>query len=306
MLRYILRKIAFTIPVLLIVSIAVFAMLHLGKGDPVSLYVGPNAPHSLRVLARHELGLDQPLPTQYAIFLGHAIHGDFGQSIVFRESVMSLLGQRLPATLLLGFCALVLSYVIAIPMGIMAAARANTWIDYSATGGALMAMAVPNFWLALLMALVFGVYLGWLPVSGYGTPQNLVLPTLALAAEGTGLSMRLMRSSMVDVLQQDFIRTLHAKGLQRWRVLGIHAAKNALIATISLFGLRLGMLIGGAIIIETVFDWPGIGRLLVSSVLQADYPVVQALTLILATAAIAANVLADVLYALVDPRVRYG
>src|SRR5437764_8697248 len=158
MLRYIARKVAFTLPVLLAVSVAVFAMLHLGKGDPVSLYVGPNAPQSLRVLARHELGLDQPLVTQYMIFLGHAIRGDFGQSIVFRQNVMSLVGQRLPATLLLGFTALALSYLIAIPLGIIAAARANTWIDYSATGGALLAMAVPNFWLALLMALVFGVF----------------------------------------------------------------------------------------------------------------------------------------------------
>jgi ABC-type dipeptide/oligopeptide/nickel transport system permease component len=279
-------------------------MLHSGQGDPVELYVGPTAPQSVQVLARHELGLDQPLATQYFLFLGRAVRGDFGESIIYREGVTQLILSRLPATLLLGGTALLLSYLLAIPLGILAAARRNTWADLSITGGALLAMAVPNFWLALLLVLVFGVDLGWLPVSGYGNFNNLILPVLALAAEGTGLSLRLMRSSMIEVLRQDYIRTLRSKGLRRWRILGVHAFKNALISTITLLGLRLGMIIGGAIVIENIFGWPGIGKLLVSSATQADFPVVQGLTLMLAAAAIGANVLADILYAVIDPRVR--
>jgi ABC-type dipeptide/oligopeptide/nickel transport system permease component len=279
-------------------------MLHTGQGDPVELYVGPTAPQSVQALARHELGLDQPLVTQYFLFLGRAVRGDFGESIIYREGVTQLILDRLPATLLLGGTALLLSYLLAIPLGILAAARRNSLVDLSITGGALLAMAVPNFWLALLLVLVFGVRLGWLPVSGYGNLNNLILPVLALAAEGTGLSLRLMRSSMIEVLGQDYVRTLRAKGLRRWRILGVHSLKNALISTITLLGLRLGMIIGGAIVIENIFGWPGIGKLLVSSATQADYPVVQGLTLMLAAAAIGANVLADILYAVIDPRVR--
>ncbi|HEY8283574.1 MAG TPA: ABC transporter permease [Chloroflexota bacterium] len=305
MLRYIVRKAAIAVPLLFLVSIAVFAMLHTGQGDPVELFVGPTAPQSLQILARHELGLDKPLVTQYFLFLGRALHGDFGESIIYREGVSQLIRDRLPATLLLGGTALVLSYVLAIPLGILAAARRSSWVDYSITGGALLAMAVPSFWLALLLVLLFGVHWALLPVSGYGSFSTLVLPAIALAAEGTGLSLRLMRSSMIEVLRQDYIRTLHAKGLSRWRILGVHAFKNALISTITLLGLRLSMVIGGAIVIENIFGWPGIGRLLVSSALQADFPVVQGLTLMLAAAAIVANVLADILYAVIDPRVRY-
>lgn len=305
MLRYVIRKLVVAVPLLFLVSVAVFAMLHTGQGDPVELYVGPTAPQSVQVLARHQLGLDQPLVNQYFLFLGRALHGDFGESIIYREAVGQLILDRLPATLLLGCTALLISYVLAIPLGILAAARRNSWIDYSITGGALLAMAVPNFWLALLLVLVFGVFWQWFPVSGYGSVSTLVLPAVALAAEGTGLSLRLMRSSMIEVLRQDYIRTLHAKGLSRWRILGVHALKNALISTITLLGLRLGMIIGGTIIIENIFGWPGIGRLLVSSALQADFPVVQGLTLLLAAAAIGANVVADILYAVIDPRVRY-
>jgi peptide/nickel transport system permease protein len=303
--RYIVRKVAVAVPLLLLVSIAVFAMLHTGQGDPVELFVGPTAPHSVQVQARHELGLDKPVVTQYFLFLGRALHGDFGESIIYREPVGQLIRDRLPATLLLGGTALLLSYALAIPLGILAAARRNTWADYSITGGALVAMAVPSFWLALLLVLLFGVHWRLFPVSGYGSLSTLVLPAVALAAEGTGLSLRLMRSSMLEVLRQDYIRTLHAKGLTRWRILGVHAFKNALISTITLLGLRLGMIIGGAIVIENIFGWPGIGRLLVSSALQADFPVVQGLTLLLAAAAILANVTADILYAVIDPRVRY-
>lgn len=305
MRRYVVRKVAVAIPLLFLVSIAVFAMLHTGQGDPVELFVGPTAPQSVQVQARHELGLDQPLVTQYFLFLRRALHGDFGESITYREPVGQLIRDRLPATLLLGGTALLLSYALAIPLGILAAARRNTWADYAITGGALVAMAVPSFWLALLLVLLFGVHWQLLPVSGYGSLSTLVLPAVALAAEGTGLSLRLMRSSMIEVLRQDYIRTLHAKGLNRWRILGVHAFKNALISTITLLGLRLGMIIGGAIVIENIFGWPGIGRLLVSSALQADFPVVQGLTLLLAAAAIVANVTADILYAVIDPRVRY-
>jgi peptide/nickel transport system permease protein len=305
MLGYIARKLLITIPLLLFISIAVFAIIHLAPGDPVSLTVNPGAPQSVFAAQRVRLGLDKPLPIQYFFFVGRVLHGDFGQSVLTGANVTTLIGQRLPSTLELGVAALLLSYLIAMPLGVVAALRRGKLADHGAMTVAHVGMGVPDFWLGIMLVLLFSLYLGWLPSSGNDSPRSLILPTIALSAQGVAISARVMRSAMLEVLGQDFVRTLRAKGLPERAVLG-HALRNALLPSISLFGLRLGWLIGGAVIVETVFAWPGVGRLLVDSVLHRDYPVVQGVAFLLGTSVILANLLGDVLYALANPRVRLG
>jgi ABC-type dipeptide/oligopeptide/nickel transport system permease component len=305
MLGYVARKLLITIPLLLFISIAVFAIIHLAPGDPVSLTVNPGAPQSVFAAQRVRLGLDKPLPIQYLLFIGRVLHGDFGQSVLTGANVTTLIGQRLPNTLALGVAALLLSYLIAMPLGVVAALRRGKLADHGAMTVAHVGMGVPDFWLGIMLVLLFSLYLGWLPSSGNDSPRSLILPTIALSAQGVAISARVMRSAMLEVLGQDFVRTLRAKGLPERAVLG-HALRNALLPSISLFGLRLGWLIGGAVIVETVFAWPGVGRLLVDSVLHRDYPVVQGVAFLLGTSVILANLLGDVLYALANPRVRLG
>jgi ABC-type dipeptide/oligopeptide/nickel transport system permease component len=305
MLGYVARKLLITIPLLLFISIAVFAIIHLAPGDPVSLTVNPGAPQSVFAAQRVRLGLDKPLPIQYLFFIGRVLHGDFGQSVLTGANVTTLIGQRLPNTLALGVAALLLSYLIAMPLGVVAALRRGKLADHGAMTVAHVGMGVPDFWLGIMLVLLFSLYLGWLPSSGNDSPRSLILPTIALSAQGVAISARVMRSAMLEVLGQDFVRTLRAKGLPERAVLG-HALRNALLPSISLFGLRLGWLIGGAVIVETVFAWPGVGRLLVDSVLHRDYPVVQGVAFLLGTSVILANLLGDVLYALANPRVRLG
>ena len=305
MLGYVARKLLITVPLLLFISIAVFAIIHLAPGDPVSLTVNPGAPQSVFAAQRMRLGLDKPLPVQYLYFVGRVFHGDFGQSVLTGANVTTLIGQRLPNTLELGVAALLLSYLIALPLGVVAAMRRGRLADHGAMTVAHIGMGVPDFWLGIMLVLLFSLYLGWLPSSGNDSPRSLILPAIALSAQGVAISARVMRSAMLEVLGQDFVRTLRAKGLPERAVLG-HALRNALLPSISLFGLRLGWLIGGAVIVETVFAWPGVGRLLVDSVLHRDYPVVQGVAFLLGASVILANLLGDVLYAIANPRVRLG
>ena len=305
MLGYVARKLLITVPLLLFISIAVFAIIHLAPGDPVSLTVNPGAPQSVFAAQRMRLGLDKPLPVQYLYFVGRVLHGDFGQSVLTGANVTTLIGQRLPNTLELGVAALLLSYLIALPLGVVAAMRRGRLADHGAMTVAHIGMGVPDFWLGIMLVLLFSLYLGWLPSSGNDSPRSLILPAIALSAQGVAISARVMRSAMLEVLGQDFVRTLRAKGLPERAVLG-HALRNALLPSISLFGLRLGWLIGGAVIVETVFAWPGVGRLLVDSVLHRDYPVVQGVAFLLGASVILANLLGDVLYAIANPRVRLG
>ena len=305
MLSYIAKKLLITIPLLLLISMAVFAIIHLAPGDPVSLTVNPGAPKAVFDAQRIRLGLDKPIPIQYLYFLGHALHGDFGQSVLTGDDVTTLIGQRVPNTIELGLTAFVLSYLLAIPLGVAAAMRRGKVADYAAMTVAHVGMGVPDFWLGIMLVLFFSLYLGWLPSSGNDSWRSLILPALALAAQGVAISARVMRSAMLEVLGQDFVRTLRAKGLSE-RAIMWHTVRNALLPSISLFGLRLGWLIGGAVIVETVFAWPGVGRLLVDSVLHRDYPVVQGVALMLGASVILANLLGDVFYALANPRVRLG
>ena len=304
MAHYLTRRLVLLLPMVVLISAVVFWAMRLIPVNPAELMLGPFSTPDQQERAKRELGLDKPIYVQYGIFLGNAVRGDFGRSIKSGKPVTALIKDTLPNTLLLGTIALLIAYAIAIPMGMMAAVRQNTLLDQAAMGFAMLGMAVPHFWLGLLLILVFAVNLHWLPGSGIGTWKHLVLPALTLGLEGTALTSRMTRSSMLEVLRQDYVRVARAKGLRESTVIYRHALRNALIPIISLLGLRLGYLVGGAVVVEAIFAWPGIGRLLVDSILARDYPVVQGVLVMLGLSVIFANLLADVLYAFADPRIK--
>jgi ABC-type dipeptide/oligopeptide/nickel transport system permease component len=306
MTQHLIRRVLLLVPMAFILSAIVFWSIRLIPVDPVSLVLGPFATPDQRELAREKLGLDKPTYVQFGLYLKHAVQGDLGHSTRSGEEVTALIGHALPYTLLLGGTALLIAYLIAIPMGVLAAIRQNSLVDQAAMGFAMIGMTIPAFWLGLLLILLFAVRLNWLPAIGAGGWQHLILPAATMALEDTALTARMARSSTLEVLRQDYVRVARAKGLSQRRVIGGHALRNALIPIISLFGLRLGWIVGGAVVVEQIFAWPGMGRLLVESILNRDYPVVQAVLVLLGIAVILASLLADLLYALVDPRVRHG
>lgn len=302
--EYIIRRFCFAVPVLLVISLFVFAILYLAPGDPVYSLVSERMGEEALALKRHELGLDRPLYVQYLDFLKATFTGTI-YSYYRKKPVFTLFGERLPNTLTLTVLALVVSYLVAIPTGIFAAVHRGTLGDSLSMVFALVGLAIPQFWLGLMLIIVFAGKLKWFPVSGYGNARSLVLPVISLGMYGAALAARVTRSSMLEVLQKDYITTARAKGLRERIVIYKHALRNALIPLIAVLGLRVGWLVGGAVVIETVFNRPGIGRLLVNSVYQKDYPVAQVLILILAAAVILGNIIADMLCAITDPRVRY-
>lgn len=302
--EYILRRILLAIPIFLIASILVFLLIHMAPGDPVEVLINPKLGEEAVEKRKQELGLDQPLYIQYFTFMKRFLTGNLGRSIFLQEPVSVLLAERLPPTLKLNLASLVLSYLIAIPAGIFAAMHRGQFLDYTVMGVALLGIAMPSFWLGLLLMLLFSVKLGWLPVSGYGSLAHLVLPTITLGAYGAALTSRVVRSNMLEVINKDYITTARAKGLKELLVV-YHAVRNALIPVISLLGLRIGWLIGGAVTIEVVFHRLGIGRLMINSIYRRDYPVVQAIILIMAISVILGNLLADILYGLSNPKIRY-
>lgn len=306
LLLYSGRQLIYTLPVMVIASVLVFYALRLAPGDPVNAVLSPLALEEARSELRSHLGLDHPVWQQYFVYMGNVARGDLGTSLLNGTSVDSLVLEYGRRTALLAGCALVLTYLIAIPLGVLAAVKRNSIWDQAASFVANLGMAVPNFWLALLLILLFSVNLRLLPVGGAGSLQHLVLPTIVLAAEGIAVTMRLVRSSMLDQLSQDYIRTLRAKGLSTWRIVWVHGLRNALIPVISLAGLRFGWLLGYTLIVETVFRWPGLGYLLVDSVLRRDYPVAQTLALLLTLTVLLGNLLANIAYGMVDPRIRTG
>lgn len=290
--------------ILVLSSVAIFYSLRFAPGDPVGVTLNPLAAQSARQAYRERLGLTKPIYEQYFIYVGRLTRGDLGTSIVNGAKVTDLLVSHGKNSLALGITAMLLSYLIAIPLGVLAAARRNSWLDQLAMGGAVLGMGVPNFWLALILVYIFSLRLGLLPAAGCCSPEQLILPAIVLAAEGTAVTMRMMRSSMLEQLRQDFVRTLRAKGLPEWKVVGQHVLRNALIPVISLTGLRLGWLIGYTLIVETIFQWPGVGYLLVDSVIRRDYPVAQFFSLLLVFFVVMANWLADISYGLANPVVR--
>jgi peptide/nickel transport system permease protein len=290
--------------ILAIASVVVFYSLRFAPGDPTGAALNPLALEEVREAYRHRLGLDRPVYQQYAVYVSNLAQGDLGVSIINGEKMVDLLKTHGKNSLILGLAAVFLTYSIGVPLGMLAAARRNTWIDHLATGFAAIGMGIPNFWLALLLIYFFSSKLKWLPSSGTGSWKHLVMPAIVLAAEGIAVTLRMMRSSMLEQLGQDFVRTHRAKGLSERTVVGRRVARTALIPVISLAGLRLGWLIGYALIVETIFRWPGVGYLLVDSVLRRDYPVAQFFSLLLVFMVVVSNLLADVLYGVADPRVR--
>ncbi len=305
MLRYVLRRLALLVPMAFIISMVVFVSMRMIPVDPGELVLGPWATAEQRELARQKLGLDQPIPVQYWRYMAQAFQGDLGRSIKSGKEVALLIRDTVPNTLMLGGTALLLAYLIAIPLGVIAAVRQNTLVDQGAMGFALIGISIPNFWLGLLLVLVFAVQLRWLPATGSGTVAHLVLPAITLGLQYTAIVARMTRSSVLEVLRQDFVRTLRAKGLRPRRIIYMHALKNAVIPVISLMGLHIGGVVGGAVIVETIFAWPGMGALLVNSIIARDYPIVQAVLTLLGVAVLLANLLADVLYAAADRRIKY-
>jgi peptide/nickel transport system permease protein len=306
LLLYAGRQLAYTVPVMVAASVLVFYSLRVAPGDPVNAVLSPLAQEEARSALRERLGLDQPVWQQYFVYIGNVFQGDFGTSLLNGNSVGSLLVEFGKRTALLAGLALLLTYLVAIPLGVLAAVRRNTIWDQGASLIGNLGMAIPNFWLALLLILLFSVNLAILPVGGSGSASHLVLPVIVLSLEGMAVTMRVTRSSMLEQLSQDYIRTLRAKGLSAWRIVWVHGLRNALIPVISLAGLRFGWLLGYTLIVEVVFRWPGIGFLLVDSVIRRDYPVAQTVSLVLTITVVLGNFLANVLYGAVDPRIRAG
>lgn len=313
MATYITRRLLHLIPVLVGVSLAVFLMLKLTPGDPATAILGVQASPEEVARVRHSLGLDQPWWVQYGIWLSNVVRGDLGVSYQNQRPVSLLIRQRLPATVELAIASLLIAAIFGIPIGIVSATRRYTAVDYTFTSFALFGISMPGFWFGILLILIFALYLGWFPASGYvpwstGASrhlQHLTLPSIALGLFNTGALMRFTRSSMLEVISQDYIRTARAKGLPERLVIYRHALKNALIPTLTVLGLQVGYLLGGSVIIEQVFAWPGIGWLALTAINQRDYPVVMGVVLVIALVFVLSNLVVDVAYTLVNPRIRY-
>ena len=304
MKSYLLRRLWQSLLVIFGVSVVVFLILHL-TGDPAALMLPPDATAEDIAKFRHDMGFDDPVAVQYVRFLKGAVRGDFGQSIRHGEPAMGLVVERLPATFELAGAGLVIALALAIPVGIVSAVRRNTSIDYISTVVALLGQAMPTFWLGIMLILVFSVRLNWLPSSGRGDVEHLILPAITLGLFTTARITRLTRSGMLEVLGQDYIRTARAKGMGEPPVVWKHALKNAAIPIVTIVGIELGTLLGGSVITETIFAWPGVGRLSVQAIFNRDYPVVQSAVFLLASTFVIVNFLVDVVYTYLDPRIRF-
>ncbi len=315
MQQYLLRRVLITLPILLGITMLSYLIVSLTPGDPVQMLIDPNMTRADVEIKRRALGLDQPVYVRYARWLNELTHGNLGYSFSSGAPVAHRIAERVPPTLTLTVTALLLSYLIAVPAGVVAATRRYTWIDYLATLFAFLGISLPTFFLGLAGIYLFALKLQWLPTGGtitlggeggiLDTLLHLILPAGVLAVAGAGQVTRYVRSSMLEVLGQEYVRTARAKGLAELIVLRRHALRNALIPVITLAGLQIPVLLAGAVITEQIFEWPGMGRLTIEAINQRDYPVLMGITLISAGLVAAANLLADVAYSLVDPRVRY-
>ncbi len=305
MLTFLVRRLVSSVFVLVGVSTMVFFALRL-TGDPAALLLQEGNPTQADVQElRRVLDLDKPLPDQYAGFITKAVRGDFGRSFRYRTPALALVLERLPATLELAGAAMAVALLLAFPLGTISAVSRGTAVDFATRTISLLGASLPNFWLGLMLILLFAVRLRWLPASGYGEPRFLILPAITLGTALAGLLARLIRSSLLDILGAEYVRTARAKGLGERAVLIRHALRNALIPVVTVMGLQFGSLLGGSVIVETVFSWPGVGRLIVDSIGLRDYPVVQAGVLLLATFFIVANLAVDLMYAVLDPRISH-
>ena len=313
MRTYLLRRVLAVIPVMLVVATVTFMLVHLAPGDPASIIAGPDAtPESIARL-RHHLGLDESLPAQLLRWYGRLLRGDLGDSIFLRRPVTEAIVERLEPTLLLTGWAILIAVLIGVPAGIVSARYHNSAVDQSFMGLALVGLSIPNFLLGLVMILVFGVWLRWLPVAGYVSldeglwpnARSLLMPSVSLGLVQSALIARITRSSMLDVLREQYILAGRAKGLAERVVVYKHALKNAIIPILTVIGITFAILVGGAVVIETVFNIPGLGRLIISAVLRRDYPVIQGVVLVIAVTYTLINLVVDLVYLTVDPRIRY-
>ena len=303
MLAVLIRRLAHSVLVLWGISTIVFFLTHL-SGDPTDLMLPPDATFEERAEFRQRLGFDRPLIVQYVEFLSNAVRLDFGESIRHNQPAMSLVWERVPATLELGLTGLAIALTLAVPLGILAALRRGSWLD---TGSLIIAFAgqsFPVFWLGIMLILIFSENLHWLPSSGRGSWQHLILPGITLSALSLAMIMRILRSSLLEVLGADYIRTARAKGLTEQMILYGHALRNASIPVVTVVGLSVGMMLGGAVITETVFAWPGMGRLVIQAISNRDFPVVQAFVVFMAVLIVIINLVVDLLYTVLDPRVK--
>jgi ABC-type dipeptide/oligopeptide/nickel transport system permease component len=303
--QYILRRLLLTIPVVIGVSIIVFGIIRLLPGDPARALAGVQATPEYIEQVRERYGLDEPIYVQYGKFVAGAVTGDLGRSVFSNRPVTTEISERFPRTLLLASVALIIATTIGVSAGIISATRRNSLFDNTSMFVALVGVAAPVFWMALMLQLLFSVQLRILPATGMGSWRHLVLPSITLGMASAALMARITRSSMLDVLKQDFITTARAKGLGERIVVYRHALKNALIPVVTVLGLQFGILLGGAVLTETVFAWPGVGRLLVDAILRRDYPVVQGTVMLLAFLFVIINLVVDVIYAFLDPRIHY-
>ncbi|PYM28792.1 MAG: hypothetical protein DME15_21060 [Candidatus Rokuibacteriota bacterium] len=304
MKRFIVKRLGFAVISLFLLSLTIFVFVRV-TGDPAVLLVEPGASAADLAAIREQFGLDRPLWVQYGSFLAHLARGDLGQSFYYKTDVLELYLSRLPSSLLLAAVAMTFSLVIGIPTGVVAAVRVNGWWDSAGKVFALLGLSLPSFWVGLLMILFFSVYLGWLPSSGSGTVWHVLMPAFALGWYFAAAHMRLTRSSMLEVLGSEYVKLARLKGLPEALVIAKHALKNALIPVLTLAGINLVLMINVAVVVETVFAWPGIGRLLYEGIAFRDFPVVQAIVLLGGAMIVAVNLVVDVLYAVIDPRIRY-
>ncbi|MET9315263.1 nickel ABC transporter permease [Kribbella sp. NPDC003505] len=304
MAAYVVRRLFFSLFVLWGAVTIIFVVLRLVPGDPAYIMLGPDADQAQVAALRAQLGLDQSLIQQYATYLANVVHLDFGESFRLNADSMSLVLQRVPATIQLATTALLLSLLIGLPLGVIAALRAHSWVDRAISVFSLMGQSTPSFWLGIVLILVFARGLKMLPSAGSGTWAHLVLPTITLALPFLAILVRLTRSGLLEVVHEGYVQTARAKGLGEGIVVLVHALRNALIPIVTVVGLQFGALLGGTVIVETVFAWPGVGRLLIDSIGRRDYGVVQASILLVATIFVVINLLVDLLYGFLDPRVR--
>jgi peptide/nickel transport system permease protein len=312
MLRYTIQRVLFMLPVALLVSFVTFMLIHLIPGDPARVLLGEEATPQTVAALQHQLGLDKPLPQQFVLWLWQALQGNLGASIQLQQPVSQVLFQHLPVTLELGLASLLFSLVLAIPLGVYSATHRNHWLEWLINVSSLVGTAIPNFVLALLLIFMFAVVWRLFPPGGY-TPltddplsnlRDLILPMIALGLGTVAVNLRQINASMVEVLEQDYVRTARAKGLSERRINYVHALRNSLIPLLTIVGLQIGAILGGAFVIETVFLWPGIGKLAVDSIFAKDYPVVQGVVLLAAFAYMLVNLLVDFSYVFLDPRIR--
>ena len=304
MKRFILRRLGYALLSLLLLSLTIFFFVRV-TGDPAVLLVEPGASQADLDAIREQFGLDRPLVVQYWHFIKNLLRGDLGQSFYYRMPVFDLYLSRLPNSLVLALAAMAFSLLIGIPAGILAAVRVDRWWDSAGKIFALLGLSMPSFWVGLLMILFFSVYLGWLPSSGSGTVLHIIMPAFALGWYFAAAHMRLTRSSMLDVLGSEYVKLARLKGLAEARVIAKHAFKNALIPVLTLAGINLVIMVNVAVVVETVFAWPGIGRLLYEGIAFRDFPIVQATVLLGGAMIVIVNLLVDILYAVIDPRIRY-